>query len=487
MFDAMPYVVPATSFLIAKNVGAQKNMKLTNILLLLIFIITGCVSEQDTKSDELPMFVGIENSKDYKLTQANKQFISNQTSALSVGKKRAAQFWIQNGFKFYHAGNLKVAMEQFNKAWLIDSDSPDIYWGYSLVLKKQSQYCDAMKTMDIAISKGIMRNELLSDTAFIISACVMEDVFLPAKKKAGYLLRAEEYLEKAIAEYNADKEDILRDWIRALSASEAGITTLDKFVVFTELTGYSLDGKPVDYLRDGGGSVIGFMPFDAEPGYGLGAIIDYGYTGLKHKLLIDPDLFVSNAMPNNKPRLDKHFVANRNALTQNYGGKEKRQLLNTIKQQLIDDARQLSESAKTAIDGMIDIEIAAEHAEQIIAADHKNLQYSLMQAVPPDGTVIRTFANNIDDAKKPLIIIGVDEFEKATITVKFDEKVSQDAKLEILNDAHYESVRLRMDEMGNLTINYAAPNIVTFRAIELDKATLQYYMTYDQLPPKRGR
>ena len=136
---------------------------------------------------------------------------------------------------------------------------------------------------------------------------------------------------------------------------------------------------------------------------------------------------------------------------------------------------------------MIDIEITAEHAEQIIAADHKNLQYSLMQAVPPDGTVIRTFANSIDDAKKPLIIIGMDILEKATITVKFDKKVTQDAKLEILNDAHYESLRLRMDEMGNLTINYAAPNIVAFRAIELDKVTLQYYMTYDQLPSKRGR
>ena len=325
-------------------------MKLTNVLLLLIFIITGCVSEQDTKSDELPMYVGIENSRDYKLTQANKEFISSQTSALSVGKKRAAQFWIQNGFKFYHAGNLEVAMEQFNKAWLIDSASPDIYWGYSLILKKQSQYCDAMKTLDIAILKGKMRNQLLSDAAFIISACVMEEVSLPAKKKAEYLLRAEEYLEKAITEYNADKEHILRDWIRALSASDASITTLDKFVVFTELTGYSLDGKPVDYLKDEGGSIIGFVPFDVEQGYGLGAIIDYGYTGLKHKLLIDPDLFVSNAMPSNKPRLDKHFIAHRNTLTREYGAKEKRKLLNTIKQQLIDDVRQLSDSAKSAID-----------------------------------------------------------------------------------------------------------------------------------------
>lgn len=457
-------------------------MKLTYALLLLVILLTGCASERNAEVDELPMYVGIEKSKDYTHTPADKSFVSSQIVNHLVGREKAALLWIRKGFSSYHEGNLRDAMKQFNKAWLIDSANPDTYWGYTLILSKQGQHCDAVKTLEIALSKGPMRNQFLHDAGFAVNACAIEDDSLSKQEKDQYFKRADSYFEQATPTKQTPREHILRDWIKALSARGDDAAAMDKLIDYAELTGRTLAGKPVDYLTDRSGSIMGFTPFDTPQGYGVGAIIDYGYTGLKHRLLFDPNYIVNNAKADHLPILDAHFRAPHKKSTLTYNDKEKRKLLNTIKQQLIDNARRLSVNARNAIHKMDDIEITADHAEHVIAPGYKRLQYDLIESIPAYSGTIQGIKHNIDTAKKPLVIIGVDLFNKAVITVHFDKSVDLDAKFEILDNVHFDTVGLRMDAKGNLNISYHTPNLVVFRAVEFDRDALHHYLTKGALP-----
>jgi len=428
------------------------------------------------------MYVGIEKSSEYKLSDTDKQFVSSQIIDHLVGKEKAARLLANRGFAAYYDGDTTKAMSLFNKAWLVDSGNPDIYWGYTLILRSQGQFCNAITTMDLALSKGRIKAKFLSVAAFIYSACTVEDGGLSAQQKASYIEQSDRLFVQAMTWRDTNKEQVLSDWIKALSARGDDIAAMDKLLLYAELTGHTLKGENLDALTDKSGSIMGFTPFNAPSGYGIGTIIDYGYTGLKHRLLFDPAYIVTNASPEQRPAFDASLRAKHKKSTLTYNDKEKRKLLNTIKQQLLDHASQLSVDAKAAIHKMVDIEISYQQAEHLISPDHKHLQYNLIQALPSYGGVIRGFAHSINTAKKPLVIIGVDRFKKARITVHFDKSVTQDAKFEILDNVHFETVGLRLDASGGLSINYSTPNIVVFRAVEFDKDALRHYINNGQLP-----
>ncbi|MFK8068494.1 MAG: type IV pilus biogenesis/stability protein PilW [Gammaproteobacteria bacterium] len=119
------------------------------VLLFFTLILTGCLAtspNHQTRIDEVPMYGGMDRSKNSELKKGDEKFISDVTERFG-SREKASKVWVEQGFKFYSQDDLGMAMRRFNQAWLLDPKNPETFAGFGSVLHDQGQYCEAMKMM----------------------------------------------------------------------------------------------------------------------------------------------------------------------------------------------------------------------------------------------------------------------------------------------------------------------------------------------------
>jgi len=195
------------------------------------------------------MYGGMDRSQVPALRDADEKFIADVSSHYG-SREKAARAWVEQGFKFYGQDQLGMAMRRFNQAWLLDPANAETYWGFASVLSDQDKYCDALKMVELAQSKGLMQPGFLSDAALIFTGCAMEVSASDPVKRQAYLTRSDELFSQALASPAERKEYTLSHWARAMyrRGDYAGAWT--KVQQFRKETGKEFNERFLRALRE---------------------------------------------------------------------------------------------------------------------------------------------------------------------------------------------------------------------------------------------
>ncbi len=156
--------------------------------------LAGCLATAPvapaSRMDEMPMYGGQDRSEPA-LKAADEKLIADATSSFG-SPARAAQAWVEQGFRFYQADKLGMATRRFNQAWLMNPENAEVYTGFAAVLHDQGKYCDAMKMMEKALSlKPPSFQGIYADAGRIAARCAAADKTLSGPERAAMIARSD--------------------------------------------------------------------------------------------------------------------------------------------------------------------------------------------------------------------------------------------------------------------------------------------------------
>lgn len=171
-------------------------------------------TQAQPRVDELPMYGGMDRSAAAELQASDKKLLQDAVRAFgSAGK--ASKAWVSQGYRFYQADQLGMAMRRFNQAWLLNPDNPEAYTGFAAVLHDQGKFCQAMSMMDLAISHDPPTFQgIYADAGSIAARCAAEDKTLPPEARVAATARSDEWYRKGEA-VEPDKGYLYSSWATA--------------------------------------------------------------------------------------------------------------------------------------------------------------------------------------------------------------------------------------------------------------------------------
>ncbi|MBI2366507.1 MAG: hypothetical protein HYV01_16135 [Deltaproteobacteria bacterium] len=84
----------------------------------------------------------------------------------------ASRVWASRGWASVRGGKLDLAIQQFNQAWLLNSQNYQVFWGFGAVLSEQGRLAEAIEQLEIAnrlIDEPAQKAALLSDLGSVYS------------------------------------------------------------------------------------------------------------------------------------------------------------------------------------------------------------------------------------------------------------------------------------------------------------------------------
>jgi Tfp pilus assembly protein PilF len=148
--------------------------------------------------DQVPMYGGADRSIHPILRAADEKLIEDTTRHYGSRLKASAAF-VENGFAYYARDDLANAMRRFNQAWLLDSNNPEVYFGFGAVLHDKGMNCAASAQFDKAASFGRYVQGLTPDAARLLVLCAQEDKSLTEGARAALFARSDALYAEALA------------------------------------------------------------------------------------------------------------------------------------------------------------------------------------------------------------------------------------------------------------------------------------------------
>ena len=186
------------------------------ISLLLSACVVSPTTASGTRIDEVPMYGGIDREKYPTLKEGDQTFIERVTEHFG-SREKAADVWINSGFRYYNNNQLDLAMRRFNQAWLLNPKNSEVFMGFSAVLHDQKKYCQAMDMAEHALTlKPPSYQGIFPDAGLIIVLCVVnqQNETITPEKKAQLLERSESLFQKA-EEVELNKAYVFNNWAKA--------------------------------------------------------------------------------------------------------------------------------------------------------------------------------------------------------------------------------------------------------------------------------
>ena len=186
---------------------------------MLLALLAGCGTPSAGTSsripiDQVPMYGGMDRSAYPDLKRADEELIAGAVASLG-SRRDASNAWVNRGFELYRKDDNPGAMRRFNQAWLLDPDNPEAYWGFASVLNDQGRFCESVKMVELAFSKGSIQPGFLPDAGAVYAGCTM-DAAVDAETKRRYAARSDELFAEAMAQPSVLKDYALVQWTRAL-------------------------------------------------------------------------------------------------------------------------------------------------------------------------------------------------------------------------------------------------------------------------------
>jgi tetratricopeptide (TPR) repeat protein len=176
-------------------------MRHRHVVFLLALLLAGCAGFREDRPpqsiDQVPMYGGMDRQSIPVLKKADDAFIESTSSAFG-GRERAAQRWIDYGFRLYRQGNLEIAMRRFNQAWLLDPKNPEVYWGFASVQHDRGLMFGAYNMAMRAYQLGFRDPGFLADLGRVTALRTVEAKDLTPEQRAAFIVESESYYEAAI-------------------------------------------------------------------------------------------------------------------------------------------------------------------------------------------------------------------------------------------------------------------------------------------------
>ena len=126
---------------------------------------------QAQPAETLPMYgqPGIVRPDDLKKADAA---FARQATIKYGSPGAASRVWASQGWASLRDGKLDLAIEQFNRAWLLNSKNYQVFWGFGAVLSEQRKLGEAIEQLEVAnqlIDEPAQKVALLSDLGSVYS------------------------------------------------------------------------------------------------------------------------------------------------------------------------------------------------------------------------------------------------------------------------------------------------------------------------------
>mgnify|MGYP002713138853 CR=1 FL=1 len=158
----------------SRPVGSDR-VKVSRFLpsLLALALLYGCVTVAEKEALELlPMYGQPELQRTGYLDREDRAFV-RQTGARYQGDlKQAGRDWSEQAFRVLQLGDADGAMRRLNRAWLLDPDNYQVYWGFAQVLVVKGETDQALPHLQRAlllIDDAYQKPALLSDLGSVYS------------------------------------------------------------------------------------------------------------------------------------------------------------------------------------------------------------------------------------------------------------------------------------------------------------------------------
>lgn len=145
------------------------------------------------------MYGGMDRSQIPEIRAADAKFISDVTAQFG-SREHGSVAWVNQGFKFYQADKLGMAMRRFNQAWLLNPDNPEVYAGFASVLNDQGKSCAAAEQMETALALNPPKFQgIYSDAGYINAMCAVNEKSKDSEDRQKFLDKSEQLFKNAEA------------------------------------------------------------------------------------------------------------------------------------------------------------------------------------------------------------------------------------------------------------------------------------------------
>lgn len=132
---------------------------------------TALAMAQAQPGENLPMYgqPGIVRSDALKKADAA---FARQATTKYGSPGAASRVWAAQGWASLRNGKPELALQQFNQAWLLNSQNYQVFWGFGAVLSEQGRLAEAIEQLEVAnrlIDEPAQKAALLSDLGSVYS------------------------------------------------------------------------------------------------------------------------------------------------------------------------------------------------------------------------------------------------------------------------------------------------------------------------------
>jgi tetratricopeptide (TPR) repeat protein len=164
---------------------------------------------------ELPLYGGFDRQSFPELKAKDEQFIVD-TEKRYGSREKGSEAFVERGVQYYFEGNSVMAMKQFNQAWLLSPNNPDVFWGFATVLHGKAKYCEAKAQIDRALSLNLSNPIALADAGLLYAVCAARAPYrVSDDEKREAFSASTDLFNKAIAG-DPSNGAIFEKWARAL-------------------------------------------------------------------------------------------------------------------------------------------------------------------------------------------------------------------------------------------------------------------------------
>jgi tetratricopeptide (TPR) repeat protein len=125
---------------------------------------------------------------------------------------------VGEGADLFMDDDLDGAMRRFNEAWLLDPENPKAMLGFAAIAIARDAYCDAVKMVRLAESKGPLYPGFLPDTGIAYTGCARSVQKDDPELALRMLTDADRYFALAYANPEVRRAATLFHWARAMYA-----------------------------------------------------------------------------------------------------------------------------------------------------------------------------------------------------------------------------------------------------------------------------
>ena len=170
------------------------------IALFLSLFLVGCVTvAEKERIAALPMYGQPEIPRDAYLKTEDESFIRQMTQRYQGDRRRAAAALTSEANEQLRYGDADGAMARYNRAWLLDPEFYQVYWGFGQVLAARGEFEPALRqlaTARVKIDDDFQLPALLTDLA---TAHALAGEGRPNQQLTDHMEQAEALFNEALA------------------------------------------------------------------------------------------------------------------------------------------------------------------------------------------------------------------------------------------------------------------------------------------------